>query len=68
MILASSRAPTERWLLLTGERNVEGRLTVAVLRDDDRIHVRPERLSPRAGKRRHVTAATSSDTGHPADA
>jgi hypothetical protein len=30
----------ERWLLLTGERNVNGRLIVAILRDDDRIQVR----------------------------
>lgn len=30
----------ERWLLLTGERNGNGRLIVAILRDDDRIQVR----------------------------
>jgi hypothetical protein len=30
----------ERWLLLTGERSVQGRLAVAILRDDDTIRVR----------------------------
>jgi hypothetical protein len=30
----------ERWLLLTGERSPNGRLTVAILRDDDGIRVR----------------------------